>query len=183
MSSQTRTRQSRRSAALRLAAGGVLLVLALVTGRSSALAAPEATCTWTGATSTAWAVAGNWDCGAVPGAGDTALIPNTTNKPVVTTSQSIGTLTVQSGGKVTVSASGVLTIATAATVESGGTLQLDTGTPVGTVYVNLGATLTVNGTLDLSGVMRGEGAVTLAATSTFNWRRGGFGATRLHPPD
>ncbi len=152
-----------------------LALLLVLAGLASPPPVEAATCTWTGATSTAWAVATNWDCGAVPGEGDTAVVPNTTNKPVVTTSQSIGTLTIQSGGKVTVSNTGpgVLMAVTSGTVAAGGTIQVDGAN--GRLTIGPGATFTVDGILELYGSIRGEGSLTLNSGSTFNWRLGGFG--------
>jgi hypothetical protein len=39
--------------------------------------------TWTGATSTAWNVAGNWSPAAVPAGGDHVVIPNVANDPIL----------------------------------------------------------------------------------------------------
>lgn len=47
--------------------------------------AKAATCTWTGATSTVYTVATNWDCGHMPLAADDVVIPAATRHPVITT--------------------------------------------------------------------------------------------------
>ena len=74
--------------------------------------------TWTGTTSTAWAVGSNWDIGYEPNTGDDALIPNVVNDPVLGETTQIRGLTIQSGGILSVNGQS-LTI--------GGNLQL-TGT-------------------------------------------------------
>ena len=96
-----------------------------------------ATCTWTGNTSTAWTVNGNWSgCSGTgslgpPAASDTAVIPTgRTNYPVIST----GTVTIAG---VTVSAGGTLTV-------SGGTLSVGTNSfsVAGTLAVSSGTVLT-----------------------------------------
>lgn len=46
----------------------------------------EASNTWTGAVNTAWDVADNWSCNAVPGTGANVVIPITANQPHLTSS-------------------------------------------------------------------------------------------------
>ncbi len=54
----------------------------------------EATFTWTGAIDTDWNKAGNWSTGAVPRSVDDVVIPNTTNKPQLTTAVTINSLNI-----------------------------------------------------------------------------------------
>ncbi|MGH9369861.1 MAG: hypothetical protein ACRD3M_19590, partial [Thermoanaerobaculia bacterium] len=105
--------------------------------------------TWTGATSTVWTTAGNWTAG-VPGAADTATIPNTVNDPVITTSVTIAGLTIDSGGVLTVD--GSLTT---------GSFTLNSGTLQGSGPVS------ITGLFDMNfGTMSGTGTTTLASTGT-----------------
>lgn len=78
----------------------VWLVVGVTPGRALA-----ANCEWTGATSIAWEVAGNWTgCeGGVPGADDTATIPGgATNQPFVSREQTVASLSVESGATLTI---------------------------------------------------------------------------------
>jgi hypothetical protein len=72
----------------------LLLALGLMTTPASA----QATLTWNGSASTAWATAANWTPNAVPGASDTVLIPGgTPNAPSITANTTIANLSVQNG--------------------------------------------------------------------------------------
>jgi PKD repeat protein len=53
--------------------------------------------TWTGTTSTAWNVAGNWSPAAIPAAGDAVVIPNVANDPVLAANTSVSHITIESG--------------------------------------------------------------------------------------
>ena len=53
--------------------------------------------TWTGATSTAWNIAGNWSPAAIPAAGDHVVIPDVSNDPVMASNTAVGNLTLGSG--------------------------------------------------------------------------------------
>ncbi|ACF14528.1 Haemagluttinin repeat-containing protein [Chloroherpeton thalassium ATCC 35110] len=58
--------------------------------------------TWTGSVSTNWDTPGNWDLGTIPTSSGRVTIPNTTNKPVITsTSDSCYHLTIASGATLT----------------------------------------------------------------------------------
>lgn len=75
-----------------------LFVLSLLCVVTSALAAQT---TWTGATSTAWATASNWNPAAVPTAGDNVVIPDTTslpNAPTLVTGAVCNDLTINASG-------------------------------------------------------------------------------------
>lgn len=88
--------------------------------------------TWTGATSTSWNVAGNWNCGAVPSSTTNIIIPGSlTNYPGISTGTfAINNLTIQSGASLTVSGS---------TLQIGGTIS------------NSGSFSASNGTIELNG--------------------------------
>lgn len=53
--------------------------------------------TWTGAVSTDWSTAGNWNPSGVPTTSDSTLIPAVTNQPVLSALTSVGKLTVAAG--------------------------------------------------------------------------------------
>ncbi len=122
----------------KLARLGLVLLSLVIASFLSAPEAHAATCNWTGAVSTDWATAGNWDCGTVPGAGDTGVIPNVTNKPVISSSVTVSGITINSNSWLTIS-SGDLTIT--------GDLHND-GTYT---YSGSGGSTVFNGTTNLTG--------------------------------
>jgi hypothetical protein len=101
----------------------VSLAIALsIWGLMPAGTAWAATCNWTGNVSTDWAIAGNWDCGVVPGSSDIALIGPSTNNPVISANATVGTITINSGGLLTYSAAtGVTLSVTTFNINDGGT--------------------------------------------------------------
>ena len=152
--------------------------------------------TFTGAVSSDWATAGNWDGGLVPGPTDWACIPAAaTNLPAtITTNQTIdgitndgaltingaltltdttntstttGTLTIGNG---TLAGSGLLMVTGSLTTSSGGTFQ-----GPGTVTVASGASWDVAGSTSVNGGgVVNDGTATIDATDTLNV---GSGAT------
>jgi hypothetical protein len=78
--------------------------------------------TWTGAVSTDWSVAGNWS-GGVPGATDSAVVAAATNAPRLTTTTSVGALTI-TGGVLQINGNGI-TVARNLTITGGGILMSD----------------------------------------------------------
>ncbi|MBI4697336.1 MAG: DUF2341 domain-containing protein, partial [Nitrospirae bacterium] len=70
-------------------------------------ASEQSTFTWTGASSTDWNTAANWDVNAVPGAGHTAVIPDVSGGsnrfPVLGGATTVTNLTINSGATLTAS--------------------------------------------------------------------------------
>ena len=127
---------------------------------------------WTGATSTDWNTATNWSDGILPTAIDDAIIPNVTNKPIISGSAVCNNLTVNTGSSLTINASNTLTIS--GNFVNNGTFTPNTGTVnyngtnqtvVGVNYYNL--TLSGSGTKTLqTGTTTIGGNLTLSGTAT-----------------
>ena len=111
--------------------------------------------TWTGTTSTAWALATNWSPAGIPAGTDDVIIPSATNSPVITTSitaprsitvQNGGILTNGTGGIVNVGAGGISFLAgsTYNHNQNGGTIPDATWNATSTVIVS-GVTTTLPG--------------------------------------
>ena len=80
--------------------------------------------TWTGATSTAWANAGNWDFGTVPIATDYVIIPSSSTKPTISVAGAVaGKVSIQSGAVLTLTSPGTLSTTDGITVNPGGALN------------------------------------------------------------
>ena len=148
------------------------------------------TITWTGNTSTLWEISTNWSPAAVPTAIDNAIIPNVTNKPVISASISGNAkdITINTGSSLTINASGILntygnisnsgtftTVAGAAVTFNGSSAQTVTGVSVlynvvinNTGGVALQSALAVNGTLSLT-----KGILTTNSNLTINFDNGG----------
>lgn len=80
---------------------------------------PATVKTWTGSTSTNWNIAGNWSPSGVPSAADCVVIPNVTNKPIITGSGVNGfaqVLTVNNNSSLTVNSANTLTVTDGITV-------------------------------------------------------------------
>ncbi|QWG13574.1 autotransporter outer membrane beta-barrel domain-containing protein [Bradyrhizobium sediminis] len=92
--------------------------LALAIGSAAlvgvALSAPAAATDWTGATSTDWFTAGNWDTGVVPTSGNDALINTTAPNPTAVNGANAVAKVVSVG----VTGSGMLTISNGGTLNS-----------------------------------------------------------------
>lgn len=65
---------------------------------------------WTGAVDTNWHTAGNWNLSAVPGATDSAQVPDVANDPVISSNASIKNLTIEAGAVLTCSGSPTFTV-------------------------------------------------------------------------
>ncbi|WP_165759037.1 beta strand repeat-containing protein [Niastella yeongjuensis] len=86
----------------------ILLLTLLFFGAAGTLSAQL---TWTGASGTDWGTASNWSPAGVPSTTTDVIIPNTTNKPVVSAAGGqVKTVTVQNGGVLTIAATANLFI-------------------------------------------------------------------------
>ena len=122
--------------------------------------ASDASCVWTGTSSTAWATNGNWSTcsgsgnAGPPASGDSVSIGSTTNQPSITTAVTIASLTL---------ASDTLTLNTGASLTVSGNITLNSGTfnsngfavSMSGDYVNNGGQFTA-----------GSSAITIAGTAT-----------------
>ncbi len=83
---------------------------------------------WTGAMNTTWTNAGNWDDG-VPTIIHSAIIPNVTNQPLISSNQSIKSITIQAGAALDIAAGNSLSIKDSLTnngdVTGGGSITLN----------------------------------------------------------
>ena len=104
------------------------------------------TYTWTGATSTAWSTASNWNPAAVPTSNDNVVIPTTgiTNFPVSTG------FTIAAGTSVTLNANSNLTVN--GTLTNNGTLTLESGA---TLVQGTGNTVAGSGTFNVKQALTG----------------------------
>lgn len=100
------------------------------------------TCNFTGAVSSAWSVAGNWNCGYVPRIVDRVIIPNGQSVE----SDAFGAvgvlLQIDSGGSLTV---------------SGGTLEIGSTFTNAGLFTSTGGTTTISSTITNSGIMAMNG--------------------------
>lgn len=112
--------------------------------------------TWTGATSTAWNVAGNWSPASVPAAGDHIIIPDVTNDPVLSANASVGNLSLAAGARLTLN-DYALTVAGnlsgTGVIKGSAASALTINGPSGTIYFDQTTSGTTNvlKTLTLSG--------------------------------
>ncbi len=85
----------------------------------------ENTFTWTGASSTDWNTAGNWDVNVVPGAGHTVVVPDVSGSsnrlPVLGSATAVTNLTINSGASLT---AGGNSLTVSGTFSNDGTLYL-----------------------------------------------------------
>ena len=90
------------------------------------------TTNWTGGTSSVWNLAGNWDNG-IPTEDSNAIIPDTANDPIITSSLNTGNITLSPNANLTIT--GSITNKGLTTINSGATL-IATGSLSGTVTYN-----------------------------------------------
>ncbi|CCG54114.1 Protein of unknown function precursor; putative adhesin [Flavobacterium indicum GPTSA100-9 = DSM 17447] len=84
--------------------------------------------TWNGSVSTNWNVANNWTPVGVPTSADCVLIPNVTNKPIISGTNYSGlarTVTVQNGATLTITATNALTVTDVINVSAGGQILVN----------------------------------------------------------
>ena len=112
--------------------------------------------TWTGAMSTDWGTAGNWNNNAVPTSATNVSIPVTANQPVVTGAQTCANLSLSPSATLTLATNTtpatVLTTTGTVNLASTSTLvqQAATDLHVGQDLANAGATFTLNPTSTVS---------------------------------
>ena len=84
--------------------------------------------TWTGATDTKWNLAGNWTPSGIPTASDCVVIPNVTNKPILSGTPLVGfaqMLTVDNSASLTVFSANTLNVADAISVGITGSIVFE----------------------------------------------------------
>ena len=83
--------------------------------------------TWNGTSGTNWNTAANWTPSGVPVATEGILIPNTTNKPIISggTVAVACSVNIQSGGLLTVNAANSITVTNAVNVAAGGNMIIE----------------------------------------------------------
>ncbi|MCX6257387.1 MAG: YDG domain-containing protein [Bacteroidia bacterium] len=137
-----------------------------------------ATRTWTGATSTDWNTASNWQGNNLPGSGDNANIPGGLSRyPSINNSVFITSININSAGTgalVTITTSGFLTATGTVTVSQNGTFIMDDGIASikkliisGSVNVSGGTMTTTTGdiTVNSGGAISISSSGTMATTS------------------
>ncbi|MES2431396.1 MAG: autotransporter-associated beta strand repeat-containing protein [Bacteroidota bacterium] len=141
---------------------------------------------WVGTTNTEWNTASNWSCNAIPTSTSNVIIPNVTNKPLISTAHAVA-------NSVTIAASSILTMSGIynLTISSNGYIVNNAGASgfvasasTGAVIFSGGTTSSITGTTTLQNVTIGGGidfgtAATLNGTFTIN--SGGYVAN-VHPP-
>ncbi|HEX4493126.1 MAG TPA: HYR domain-containing protein [Acidimicrobiia bacterium] len=127
------------------------------------------TCAWSGASSTTWGTAANWNnCANVaPQPIDSVAIPSTTRDPIAVTTTVAG-VDIQNGGLLTSSGSTTLNDTGDFTIESGGAFTFSAGA------ISVGGNLTDNGTLTPSSgttvTMTGDGSQIGGSVSSVPFR-------------
>ena len=142
---------------------GLLLFAAVAVLLWAGRPAQAATCTWTGATSTNWADAGNWSgCGGVtPRPADTAVINSAANQPTLSSDVAVAALTLNSGTTLTVSSGATLTV--------NGNITLNADGGAATTLSNSGTVTQSSGTTTLSRTaVAGTANINLSGAGTWN---------------
>jgi hypothetical protein len=131
---------------------------------------------WTGAVSSDWATAGNWDANAVPGASDLAVINLVkTNAPIVSADTTVGGVELD-GGSLTLNATltdnGDLTFAGPNAAQlSGGTINV-----LGNVVLSSSTNMSFSSTIGVQGDWTNSGSGAVDATgSTVNFNNSSMG--------
>ncbi len=157
----------------------ILLILTALVALVCASSGWAATRTWSGATSTVWALAGNWVENAIPVAADDVTIPTgAARQPTLPNSAvTVTSLVIQNGATLTSGGTGSsLSVSGDLTVDSGGTLVMNTRnlTVSGKFAINGALTLTT-GTTTLSNVSVGSGGTVSGGTLNVSgtWSNGG----------
>lgn len=143
--------------------------------------------TWTGLVDSDWSKATNWSLG-VPASGDTALIPATSNNPVIGTSvavvksitiQSGATLTINSGATVSINGNARVCMRVYGSVANSGNIQIGNISAdqfgivnYGTFTNNTGASIVIDkiqkcGIQNNSGSFSNSGSINIGSNSLF----------------
>ncbi len=83
--------------------------------------------TWNGSSGTNWNTAANWTPSGVPTATEGIVIPNTTNKPIVSggTAAVACSINIQNGGLLTINPANTITVTNSVTVAAGGNMIVE----------------------------------------------------------
>ena len=138
-----------------------------VSGGATINWAPAAAKTWTGAISTDWSVAGNWNPAGVPTPSDDVTLPvGATRQPTLGTTGNMRDLTVQTGATLTLN--GSFTINVFGDLDISGVVTLASGAPTfdlrgtgGTVRGNIPVSAGVSGSYTLNGATDVAGALSV----------------------
>ncbi|UEG49487.1 hypothetical protein LK994_12670 [Ferruginibacter lapsinanis] len=149
--------------------------------------AGEASCTfgtWKGTTSTDWHTGTNW-CGGVPSSTTDVIIPNVTNKPVISTADAVAkTIVIQSGSSLTMSGAFNLTLSGNAFTNNAGAGGFVASSSTGALIFS-GTNATISGTNNFQNVaITGYGldfGTASTVNGTFTINSGGF-VNNSHPP-
>lgn len=156
---------------------------------------------WSGLTSNDWGVSTNWCSGVVPGVGSNVTIPDVTNDPTMVTAGNCNNLILLPGGTInatpndlnvkgniigsgnTLSGTGRIVLSGTAGQAISGTISFDkvqvTNSTLSGVSVSNGATVNINGVLDVAASGRinntGTGVVNIVSNPTTEGRVGTLG--------
>ena len=108
--------------------GGCVYVVPFTYEACAPVATPTGTLTWTGSVNTDWNTACNWSPSSVPTATNVVVIPNTTNKPTISTAAVAQSVEVQAGAVMTIAATHSLTLNNSFDFGSGPVSFLNSGT-------------------------------------------------------
>ncbi|PWJ42106.1 hypothetical protein BC781_103356 [Sediminitomix flava] len=112
--------------------------------------------TWEGAVSADWNTAANWSSGTVPTSTENVVIPlGSPNNPIISTTAECNKLTISNG---------ILSLTDAADLTVSSDLTIGTGTYAGILTAASGATIELDGSLDMS-----SNAIFKGTESTFNF--------------
>jgi autotransporter-associated beta strand protein len=128
----------------------------------------QTTKTWTGASSTAWATAGNWSPSGAPGTSDNVIIGDFVpgNQPTISANTTIGSLTIRGRSGTFGARGGMLTISTGFTLTVTNNVSISGSTATGTevqpgITASGTANVTIGGNLTTTNATAGTGNPTL----------------------
>jgi hypothetical protein len=140
------------------------LIFLMIAGADTAFSQTK---TWTGAVSTAWETAGNWNPSGAPSSTNNIVIPNTTNKPIFNNASytALNSISIASGKSMTIQNGASLSIVATSSDVQGISVE-------GTLTINTGGSLTFTGTsapilaymnIEASGSVSNSGTITINA--------------------